>query len=228
MTITSARELFALRYYEWAKGWLRQEAQSDFPVLRSLKETQAAAYLKFLSRFDRENQRWNSECLQDRFHLTALQMLGRNVTTECEESVLEYRQFALGCLQRGDQLEPKVRRTELRRILKTELSKLSQLEVESPGGGELRLIARIGDTLITSSVGTGSQMYDLTYSHSVAFSKRDVIVEHLSVLSWCGISSQTMWMDISESRAATVASGVRSLVEAFLDASRDLVGDFRL
>ena len=218
MDIKAAQNRFRVVYFLWAKEWLRRESVQGYPILRSLKETQATTYLAFLNQFPEPVRILHANCLQERAHIAAMQMLGQDKLTGCEDVIAAYRQFALENEYFLNE-KPRFRAAKksfLKRYIIKEFAKIPALKIDKVGGGELRFIAKSKDVLVVTTVYTGSSMFDLSYFHSIKLSAAEVIAENLSVLSWCGVSSQTQWTSIAENRAAVVAYQIGTLVDIFL------------
>ena len=158
MDIKAAQNRFRVVYFLWAKEWLRRESVQGYPILRSLKETQATTYLAFLNQFPEPVRILHANCLQERAHIAAMQMLGQDKLTGCEDVIAAYRQFALENEYFLNE-KPRFRAAKksfLKRYIIKEFAKIPALKIDKVGGGELRFIAKSKDVLVVTTVYTGS------------------------------------------------------------------------
>lgn len=224
MTFKEAHVEFSARYYLWALGEFRIEIESGFPLLKRLDTQASKTCVRLMRQLSPSDQRLFADALVKRFHLQGVAAFGHNLssgemsviqdyinsllTTSTEEGTL------LSGATAGDQ-GSKLNRKVFANILKNCLSPLLGNTFEKRGDGEWRYVWRVGDFKVHTYIDIGGRFHQLSYHHNIVFSGFDMLVDHASVHSWFGLSSQTHWR-VDDSKVEATAHLLTELCDRFL------------
>lgn len=94
---------------------------------------------------------------------------------------------------------------------------------EDVKSGEWQYETKIGPWTVLTRIDTGGRFHQLTYDHCIILSNEKRLMEHISILSWLGISGQTLWRDLQKDDAETTADTVAQIVRHFMQAIPNLL-----
>lgn len=218
-----------MRYYRWALGDFRREIQEDFPFLRRIKGRASLRLLAAMEPLRREEQIRFSVALVKRFHPQALEVTGEYSTIEENELIRGYVDSILVPTRKEQEIDRQIQEGSLRlEVNKKELADLIKAELQpilgSPsevwGPGEWWYVTPIANWSVRTSVNVaGKSGYQLDYHHRVGIvAPPRYLVQWTSVLSWLGISSQTIWDLLTKSDASEAARTLALLCSHFIQA----------
>lgn len=209
---------------------MRRELAEDFRLLRTVKNGNAIRTLAYLERLSFEQQLELFQAQLKAFHPIAAAILGEELTHE-EKLLLEKKSDAL--LQPfplelemagepfGEKRIPRMNRRLFARLARKELEARLEPPVEKRRQGGWFTVAICG-WKVSTDVSYGSPPY---YFHHIGKGQTERLVEHVSFLSWLGISSQTTWELAREGAELQTAQSLATLCSHFLDAVPALLSD---
>jgi hypothetical protein len=234
MELNDVEQQFGLKYYHWALRDFRREIAEGFPLLRLVKGTQAAGILKFLEPIPADELGILSAALVKRAHLRAVRSAGGDLSAR-ERCALE-KYYAMPVLQRWHPENPlrnaptgsvclKINRGKLRTLIRQQLEPLTGKPFGRASESVWWHKVEINGWSVETWIDTGSRLFQLSYSQSVKSGTRGVLVGNASLLSWLGLSGQTMWQFITDESAPTAAESLARLCSHFIGAAGELLSE---
>lgn len=233
MKLQQARQEFQVRYYRWALDDFRREIDEGFPLLRSVIPGRIWRFLALMKRVRREEQLQFASALVKRFHREAVAHTGESLTVEEERLVENYRNVMLMPtpeeqnlleLELSGRARFRVNRKKFAALIKEELVPILGGVMEPWDTHDYRYTTSMGSWTILTYCDTGGDYYNqLTYSHSISAAPHVYIQEHVNILSWLGISSQTTWSYLTDADTGRVAECLARLCEHFMKAAGRLL-----
>jgi hypothetical protein len=199
---------FAQRYLAWALEMARQEVDHELQMVRSISGISARKALRFLNRLPLERRREALATLVRRFHAPA------SLNSDDRRLVEEY---LASCRLPLDGSSSGVRG----------FSMALQAGVESLELGEAeRVDAEMWSYRQLFDGGLELQTY-VRYSHPVLYfhhvrKEGQILQKQISLLSWLGITSQTMW-DLAAPDDDQVKQSLCACIDAFRSSLPTLV-----
>jgi hypothetical protein len=223
------KELLA-RYYRWALADSRREVEQGLPMVRLVRSVGALTFIEMMGARSKDEQFVIARLLVKRAHKAIAEPM--DPLTPGEARHVEARHVEEWVQERGNQIAQTGYRkaNELGADRPLELDrrrfayevKQSLVNICGPheelGQGAWQHERSLGDFLAQTRIDVGGRQHQLTYGHTLKVS-RSVLMEHVSLLSWLGISVQTQWVLRSESDAAAAAASLRALCAHFLGAA---------
>jgi hypothetical protein len=226
------RDEFNARYHTWALGQARLERERGFPHLRSFPTGTAPRFLSFYDQLSAGEKMAVSEALALRWVPDPDRLVGRALTNVDRVLIDRYRAFAKspasGELERQFGIAngsiPRLRRKLLAKEIRRRLGPLFPEIGENWGGGLWRFARQFQEFHVHTYIDTGGNFHELSYSHCVVHGSPEPLGDHISLFSYLGISSQTMWNYLSERDLGPVADCVEDLVRNFMDSIPTILG----
>ncbi len=234
MTFNQAQDEFAVRYYLWANEEARMEVEKDFPILKRMDKARCRKFLRHMAQLSKEDQYVFAALMVKRFHPHALKLMGEPSITADE--IAEIKRYNDACVMELDPIEQaflerelaadsttRLNRKKFTTIVKTSLLPVLGKPDSWGGGGSWRYQNPIGNLRVDTYFDTGGGHHQLCYSHAVIFSGYQTLTEQTSLLSWLGLSSQTDWNNLEDSKAEPTAKLSAELCAHFLDVAPKLL-----
>lgn len=231
MELDTLRDDFFVRFYRWSMDDMRRELAEDFRLLRLVRSSTALRALAYFEGFSAGERVALFEAQIKAFHPRAMEILGIPLTPD-EESLLQRKREAL--------LQPTPVEVELRggldairvpRVNTSKLAKLTGQELEAGVGLPVRkwrsgawFTVTLGDWSVSIDVSYGSPPYYL--QHIMA--GEEPLVQHISCLSWLGVSQQTAWDLAKKGDELETARAIATLCSHFLGAAPALLDGLTL
>ncbi len=224
MTFKEAHAEFSVRYYLWSLVEFRNEIESGLPLLKRLDTQPSRTCFRLMQRLSSSDKKRFADALVKRFHPQGVAGFGHNISSGEMLVIQDYTNSLLATsteegtissgARAGDQ-GSKLNRRLFASLLKTCLSPVLGSTFEKHGDGEWRYVWRIGDFQVHTYIDIGGRFHQLRYSHDIVFSGFDMLVDHASVHSWFGLSSQTHWR-VDDSKTEATAHLLVELCDRFL------------
>lgn len=233
-TISDTQTEFAVRYYRWAHREFQQEVLNDFPWLKRLDIRAARTCLRQMAHYSLAEKKCFASALVKRFHPQAVKLLGDSISSSESRMIGEYTNSIVLMLDPAvddfaeERLPPEsisaVGPREMKRVLKKSLAAVLGQEREV-GGGTWKYVSSKSHAEIQTWLDVGGSNHQACYHHTVVYSGRILLLDHVSVLSWLGLSGQTCWCSLDKVKAGTTAYLVRDLCAHFLNATAALLDE---
>jgi hypothetical protein len=233
VTFQEAQEEFAVRYYLWAGEETRKEVEQGFPLLRRMDTGMCRRYLRRMAQLSTEAQHAFAALLVKRFHPLALKLLGDTLSSEeiaeitryADVTAVEFDPLEEAFFQRQSEGDPstKLNRRRFKKVVKEYLIPVLGREDKWGGGGTWRYKTPIENLCVETYLDTGGTHHQLCYSHAIIFSGYQTLIEQTSVLSWLGLSGQTSWRQLDDSKAEATARLLAELCDHFFKAIPNLL-----
>lgn len=169
MKISTARELFALRFYKWAVADARREIENDFPLLRGIKSDHNYRFLAFMWSLSSVNERikYHSARLRRGFSDCA-KLAGEEVSEDDKTLVSEMRNKIVMLLPPEHIVKAarKINRSVLRKKLKAEIAQNLGTLVRPTGATEWDFVTPVNGWVVETNVDTGGS-FQIQYSHII-------------------------------------------------------------
>jgi hypothetical protein len=227
MTFKDAQAEFAVRYYKWALDEFRQESVHGYPLIRKLRTQPSIAFIKLIEQLSIDEECALVAALVKRFHSQALEIVGGNISSYETKLLKKFSDSMLFSLpdehdytvgNSDERLPPKLKRKVFANLLKECLAPLFSSSFEKCGDGEWSYTNHFESIAIQTRIDVGGRFHQLGYSHNIVFSGYDLLVDHASILSWLGLSSQTHWQSLDEAKATETAHVLVEVCDCFLKA----------
>ena len=228
MTFQEAQEEFAVRYYLWAGEETRKEVEQGFPLLSRMDTGMCRRYLRRMAQLSTEAQHAFAALLVKRSHPLAMKLLDDPLSSEEIAEITEYADATAlerdaleeAFFQRQVEGDPstKLNRRRFKKIVKECLAPVLGREDRWGGGGTWRYKTPIENLRVETYLDTGGTYDQLCYSHTIIFSGYQTLIEHTSALDWLGLSSQTSWRQLDDSKAEATARLLAELCVHFFKA----------
>jgi hypothetical protein len=222
MDFETAKEVFQSRFYGWALDDMRREIAEEFRLIRMVKGRVAIRTIHYFQNLLLSDQLELFEAMLKRFHKP-------NSLTSQENAVLARKDEAL--LRSvpievelegepyGEERIPRMNRSRFAALANKELSSVLGPEVTRSG-----VVATYRTTIepwiLSTVVSYGSPPY---YFQHIELPQRKPLMQHVSVLLWLGISSQTTWDVARLGDEKETASSIATLCAHFLAAAPRLL-----
>jgi hypothetical protein len=221
------------RYFTWAHEELDRELACDLGRVRLVKGADTARVLTVLGDLPAGERARAVQVLFRRAHRPAVARRGEAFSEEEEGLFRAFRQRVALTLSAAE-LAPgaeSLKRAELRKALKAELSKALGKAVHVFGGREeWRYTARIGDWLVQTDIDTGGNTRQAEYRQRVvpaAHEDAPALLEPVSLLNWLGLGGTTTWDILAAGEAEWAAQAMAGFCSHFLDAAPALLEGLR-
>jgi hypothetical protein len=233
VSLTEARELFARRYYVWCADQVRFEVESDFPILRSVRNATALSYLAHAASLPvKERQVFAQAMLKWRLrHI--LPGIGVEFSREEEgmardfgESLTWAKPEVLRDYEEREQQNADFRidKAKLWELIKARAPRTFPSGFRPFGRDVWRNEEMRGSWRVTTCVDLGGASRQLGYSHSLGISPEQPLWEpQISVLSWLGVTGQTDWNYYTASELPALTRTFYSVCERFVSATSALM-----
>ena len=233
MKLIEAQVEFAARYYLWAREEARLEVERGFPLLKRIDTSSCHRFFQRMSQLSLADRQIFAALLVKRFHQHAMKLFGENLSAD---EVAEIKRYTDGGCHQFDQVEEifvqrqldgdpnkKLNRKHFRKLLKGCLITTLGQEDAWGGDGTWRYNNTIENLRVETYLDTGGQFDQLCYSHRIIFSGYQTLVELTSVLFWLGISNQTCWQQLDDSKIEATAHLLSDVCAHFLDSMPKLL-----
>jgi hypothetical protein len=227
----SLQDAFGANYFRWAARQAVKERDRGFPHLRTFPTGAPPRFLSFYGQLSGDDKEAAPVALAKRWAPEPHKCFGGGLSVQELRIVSEYQSFSASATvaeqarERGiaDGRIVKLKRRLLSREVRKRMDTLFAGRGEGWGPGVHAYIKTFGNAELTTIVDLGGNFHDLSYSHSLRRGKTTPIGEHISLLSYLGLSSMTIWADLSEDDIAPVSECVLDLVRDFLESVPELL-----
>jgi hypothetical protein len=222
MDLGTAKEEFRRRFYEWALDDMRREIAEDFRLIRMVKGRIAIRTIHHFQSLLFSDQLELFDAMVKRFHKPdSLTSQERVVLARRDESLLRSVpiEAELEGETYGERQIPRMNRSRFATLAKRELASVLGPEV-SRSGVVATYRTAIGPWTLSTVVSYGSPPY---YFQHIQLPERKSLMQHVSVLLWLGISSQTTWDVARLGDEVETASSIATLCTHFLAAAPRLL-----
>jgi hypothetical protein len=224
-TLQPVRDEFLVRFYHWSTEFSRHEFGGDFPIIGRIKSPTVQRLLSFARSLNGEERFVLCSALLKRFHTRAVEVL-EDVSSIDETAILG--RYSEARRTYSSQLEAVVSQSSKASLRKTLLRKLGATFSEppeiQPSREEWTYRSHIRCWTLETTIDSGGRR-SFGYSHSIMAQHSVPLQDHISILSWMGISSQTDWFYLSESDYGEAAECLAQACSCFLDAVPKLLND---
>jgi hypothetical protein len=226
---------FEERFFRWSILQWRNELDSDFLLLKSIKDPYIMFFLERLKKLP-ENERW--------IFVKALTKWGRDKDTliRCGEHLTEIDEkyiksyldmvhgFTSGIIltyeekvKYAEEAIKKINRKKFKKYLTKALEPIFGNNYEPCGRGEWRYRTLVGPWKIFTYIDIGGTYHQLCYDHCISANDHTNFAESLSILRWLGLASQTNWIGLSDDDIESTANEFAKIVEHFIKAAPKLL-----
>lgn len=217
----SPGDQFVVAFYQWAREDFRREITEGFPFLSRIRQRYLLLrQLPAIKSLSPEDQLFLASALVKRFHFAAARAAGDIVSAE-EERLYSWYMSAIRKIRpeefKVDQ-PGNINRRQFATLIKEELKPILGDDVEPFGRNVWRYWTPVGDLMMLTYVDIGGQHQQLTYSQALTSRATPYAPLGMSILSWLGISSQTMWDLLTDSDCPEAARVLGRLCSHFIEA----------
>ena len=228
-----AHKEFEKRLYQWALEDWRRELEEDFRLLRKVADP---VPLRIIEALDKPRRFLFAKALVKRFtpaHVLA--QCGDSFTDEDAQLIQIYIDAVTSVVSGPTSIGSEddrylsatslceLDRTSFKKAIVTRLTPVLGKEYENCGGGEWRYYTSVGPWEIVTCIDLGGRSHQLCYAHNIRCSKHPFLAEHISLLSWLGISSQTDWSGLTQSDIEPIAESLAEIIAHFVRSAPSLL-----
>lgn len=223
MNPNKLKEELSVRCYYWARSEFENEIAQGFPSLRLFKMGSAWGCLQLMLKLGKSEQLALAYALLKRFHSTAVQALGEELSNDEKELLESVRQFrGKIVMEREREVESSVgvayaRRQKIkvetcRKFIAMYADKIIETDDDSEETCP-RFIIKIDGFFIQTCLDFDCGKSSLEYNHLVYIEGKNEGVDYNGLVShslnsWLGISSQTRWSHIKVNEIESVSEGL--------------------
>ena len=237
MDIQEVYNQFTIRYYHWAQADFQREIASGFPLLRQIKDKYLLLrVLPTIESLPVEDQYHLASALVKRFHAKAVKLLNTEMT---EKEKLLYQWYIDSTKRTGQEeleLNKQIERFHTKRkrfatLIKQTLTPVLGNDVTPLGDYEPYYVWQywtpignyttpLGQLTLCTLFDVGGDWHQLCYDHSIVQKGYAYLTQgaRISIFSWLGIASQTMWNLLTDADTAEAAQTLALLCSHFLQA----------
>jgi len=225
-----------IAYYHWAQADFEREIREGFPFLRRIKEQHLVfRVLPLLESLPAEKLYPLARVLVKRFHLTALELLGEEMTRE-DTKLIEWYLATISRwsadeirLQEDMQDNPERFRLDRNRfaaLLKEHLIPILGNNLSDKTRRYWRYETQVKDVAVSTYVDIGGHYHQLVYGHQLPiWSHAEYRIPHTHILHWLGLYGQTQWDILNNKDIEETAKMVGLLCSHFLEGLSGIVGE---
>ncbi len=213
------------RFYEWALRDFQREIAQDFPFLRRVGGTINRKVIAIMKSLPLERQKQLATTLV-RTNKVWFSGAPTRWTAEDEANYAWYGERKRQLLREGPVGNTLGRRAtfirdkrELMRAVREELMLVFPGETPEKSNEELNFRATLHGFDVETVVYSGHRTWQLWYLHRLLHPASGLDVNHISLMSWLGISGATEWSEITEATIPGVAKTVGDLCRHFIAAA---------
>lgn len=234
------RSAFARLFYQWALADWDRERSEGYPYLKSFKcgyNLECIALLEELSPYERAA---TVRALVKYLHQEGAQLSDDPLSEDELRTAIAFRDEALNRIHQKyvldethrKALEDPKRRLDRRRFRSMVCDKVARalgVKAERLQGGLFRYRVPVDDWIIITTIFTGGDHHDLSYSHDICHcsfepdSREERLLEHTSIASWLGLRGPNWWSFLLAEDAQPVSDLVASLCGHFVRAAREIL-----
>jgi hypothetical protein len=224
-TLQPVRDEFLVRFYRWSTEFSRHEFDGDFPIVGRIKSPTVQRLLSFARSLKGEERFLLCSALLKRFHTRAAEILDDFPSTEETALLSRYSEARRAYVPQSEAIVRQSNKASLRKILLRELgASFSEPPDIQASREEWTYRSHIHCWTLETRIDSGGRR-SFGYSHSINAQHSVPLQDHISILSWMGISSQTDWFYLSESDYGEAAKCLAQACSCFLDAVQKLLND---
>lgn len=237
----SSANQFHVRYYSWSMHQTLKEAARDFPLLRKVRSRHSFKFIEFVETLSNPERQSLCSGLVKKFHKIGVNQSRVDLTAAEQALVNAYLTLDVidmagkkAQLPHASKHEEQLREildeqphitieacVEVKRILTVNLHDSGRHYLVDPDGA-VRLSRPLPRGKFSTTIDFGGRLGRIAYWHTAHFN--DVVVQNqISICSWMGISSQTVWDLYTPRDAMDVAASILSLIDFFDHESESLV-----
>jgi len=222
MNPSQLRDEFAVRYYHWALEDARSQVEGNLEALRAIRGSSAIRSVAYLDSLTREGQMEVLGALIKVFHPRAVVLTGKPKTEREERLVAEAIERRRG----ENPLEASL--GERKRMKPREFTVAAKPALASLLGGTVEELVPKTEQF-TTRLGNWNLKTVIKYSRPVSYLHRiedetgHRIADSISILSWLGLSSQTLFDLIPEGEEQQAARTIVELCARFKNAALQLL-----
>lgn len=227
MNLQQARQAFQVSYYRWAIEDFRREIDEGVPFLRALTPGWICRFLALMEQLRRDDQFRLARALIKRFHREALTLTGEYLSAEEARMIENYQNVMLMPspeeqklfeLETSGRARFKVNRKKFAALIKEQLVAIVGDLLEPVDAYDGWYTISVAGWTIRTYVDTGGRYHQLCYDHTISAAPHMHLQEWINLLSWLGLSSQTMWQFLNDGDISRTATALGSLCAHFMQA----------
>ena len=226
MDIQNLRDIFAVRFYQWAKQDALREINDGFPFLKTIKGSIPMRHLEIMEALHPD------KCLRFAIarvklsHPKAVEITGEFQTPEEKDLIQEYCNLARQSSQFENEIWrqryfgsgpiKKVNKKKFAVLLENELARTFENSTLQQGANIIAIETQVGNWTVSTRVRSGQPPGYLQHIRAI---EPVYLVEAVSMLSWMGICSQTDWnLLLTDEDAAQATKSITSICLHFTQA----------
>jgi len=239
--VSTARDVFALHYFDWCVSQIHFAANDNFRMLKQIEGYYSGILSDFVDAFGASEGARLCLAHLKKSSSRVLELRGEAMTTSDQESLARFADFSRvgGVIMRvpsarhkllldtGTDSTDTVETTALRRFLVEYLSVVLGAPIRRGAREFLEFRTNISDWVIFTNISAeeGSRRCTLRYSHTISARSSldaEVIGASISYLAWLGLPA-TEWDVLASHDLRQIASSLRDFVDVFLRAAPTLL-----
>lgn len=231
MDLEACKREIRQNFYHWALRDARREAVEDFRLVRQVRNASVLIFLDMMARLPKGQRVGIAELLVKRIHHQAAEAAAEGLTPDETRLIEDWVQergdrIAREGFLKGQELSHgkpfKADRRRLATLVKELLTPFCGPSNSWSGKNDWRYQKPFGVWSLETFVDVGGRVHQLSYGHSLTLNQ-GVVLEHVSLLSWLGISGQTHWNLVTEADERAAADSLESICRHFTEVAPTLV-----
>jgi hypothetical protein len=221
--LQQVRDQFVVRFYRWAQETSRREFNDGFPYISRIRNLATLQLLNFTESLSEKERALFRSALLKRFHQKAVELMGDSSSAEERAMLQRYSNTVDIQAWQFEATTRRFRKAEFRKILFNKLRVVLGDPAEIAANRETwNYETHVGCWMVRTEVDTGGRR-NVGYGHTISARETVHLQQHISVLSWMGISSQTDWIYLSDTDSDDAVECLGQLCRQFLSAVPELL-----
>jgi len=220
------RNEFLVRLYHWSDEFSRLEFETDFPIVQRIKSSNVLHFLSFARWLNTKDRFLLRSALLKRFHPWAAEALGDLLSVQEKGLLDRYSEARRADASQTDAVAANPSsKALLRRMLSQRLNAtFGEPHEVAPERETWTYRSEIDCWTLQTLIDTGGRR-GFGYFHSISAQHAVYLQQHISILSWMGVSSQTDWFHLSEKEYGGAADALADICALFIDNAPKLLAN---
>ena len=229
LTDKPIRDAFYLNYYHWAQRDFRWQVENNFSLLRALRGRMVQRFMAYITSLNKEQQLELGSAIVKRFHPTAMSLQGEQLTIK-EQGLCDVvtRIVTTALPDEPDDVPGKINKKTFSGMIKDSLRPVCGDVSEKLGPHDWKYETVCGNWVIHTFVDVGGRYRQLAYHHSIGTVDGKQLTSVISILSWLGIASQTVWDLMTVQDMEEAAQSLAKVCSHFIESASEFLNEISM